>query len=89
MESQEEERRQCFFITPIGDGDSMERRRSDDLLHVLRPVLNELGYDLARGDEFPDPGQIVPQVLDHIATADVIIADVTGRNPNVYYELAA
>ena len=81
-------RKQCFFITPIGLKDSAERQRSDDLLHVLRPLLDQLGYDMTRADEDPDPGQIMPQVLDSIANADVVIADVSGRNPNVYYELA-
>jgi hypothetical protein len=81
-------RKQCFFITPIGKIDSPERVRSDELLHVLRPVLDQLGYDLTRGDEDPTPGQIMSQVLESIARADVLIADVSGSNPNVYYELA-
>ncbi len=45
--------KQCFFITPIGKIDSPERERSGELLHVLRPVLDQLGYGLTRSDEDP------------------------------------
>lgn len=83
------EPKSAFFITPIGAVGSPERFRADQLHdHVLTQLLSELGYRLTRGDRDPDPGQILEAVLEQIVHADLIIADITGRNPNVFYELA-
>jgi hypothetical protein len=36
----------------------------------------------------PDPGRITPQIVEKLKTADLVIADITFNNPNVYYELS-
>jgi len=33
------------------------------------------------------PGPIIEQIWEYLNKAEIIIADVTGRNPNVFYEL--
>lgn len=40
-----------------------------------------------RADEIAKPGRITDQIIDAIGAADVVIADITGRNPNVFWEL--
>lgn len=40
-----------------------------------------------RADEIARPGRITEQIIDAITTADVVIADISGLNPNVIYEL--
>jgi hypothetical protein len=37
---------------------------------------------------FTGPNAIIHDVWDHIARARVLIAELTGKNPNVFYELA-
>lgn len=80
----------CFFISRIGNPDSQERRESDKLLDfVVRPTLRKLGYDLpVRADHISMPGTITMQVFEHLWADDLVIADLTGHNPNVFYELA-
>lgn len=79
----------CFVICPIGDEDSEIRKRSDRLLkHVLSPVLAENGYCALRADHIPKVGLITSQVINLIIESPLVIADLTGSNPNVYYELA-
>lgn len=81
----------CFLIGPIGDEGSEERRTADWLLKgVVKPVLeNEpFKYRVQRADEFSDPGMITEQALTAAMEADLVIADLTGRNPNAFYELA-
>lgn len=40
-----------------------------------------------RADLDLTPGQITPQMVKELIESPVVIADLTGRNPNVYYEL--
>jgi hypothetical protein len=85
----EKDRRTCFVIAPIGAPDSEERRRSDQVLkHIISPAAKECGYDTVRADQISEPGMITSQVIQHVVQDPLVIADLTGRNPNVFYELA-
>src|SRR2546425_2296145 len=81
-------RQSCFVISPIGPPDSETRTKSDQVLkHIIRKAL-ELGYAVERADEITRPGVITVQIVQRVFEADLVVADLTGRNPNVYYELA-
>jgi len=79
----------CFFIAPIGGIDSEIRKRSDQLLnHVIRPAAQVFEYEAIRADQISEPGIITTQVVQHIMDDAMVVADLTGKNPNVFYELA-
>ncbi len=79
----------CFVISPIGDPDSDTRKRSDQVLkHVIRPAAVTCGYEAVRADEIDKPGMITSQVIQHVVNDALVVADLTERNPNVFYELA-
>lgn len=63
----------------------------DDLREVYaeiyRPACEANGLKCWRVDEITRPGSITRDIVDGIFDADVIIADLTDRNPNVFYEL--
>src|SRR5947209_17192970 len=81
--------KKCFVIAPIGELGSPERKRSDVIYkYVISPAVESCEYKPLRADRIPDPGIITQQVIQHIVEADLVIADLTGRNPNVFYELA-
>ena len=83
------EQKSCFVIAPIGEIDSNTRIRSDLILKFLIcPVAEDCGYAAVRADHISKPGLISPQVIECIAEADLVIADLTEGNPNVFYELA-
>ncbi|MCW5963963.1 MAG: hypothetical protein KIT83_07985 [Bryobacterales bacterium] len=80
----------CFFVSRIGDPNSQERQFSDRLLRfIVAPVLERCGYQQpVRADHITQPGVITTQVFTHLWNDDLVIADLTGNNPNVFYELA-
>ena len=81
-------KKMCFAITPIGGPESEVRRRSDKILrHIIKPIVEELGYENVRADEIAQPGMITDQVIRSLLEADLVVADLTGGNPNVFYEL--
>lgn len=81
---------ECFFIAPIGDDGTEIRRRSDGVRDwVVRPAAEAAaGLQTVRADEVGQPGQITAQAVQHCLKAKAAVADLTGGNPNVYYELS-
>ena len=53
----------------------------------MKAVAARLGVSMERADDFFSAGSVVVDVWNAIAHARVLIADCTGRNPNVFYEL--
>lgn len=84
-----ESRKKCFVITPIGPEGSDIRREADGLLDaVIKPVLERMGFDASAAHHMADAGSITRQVLRRLLDDDLVIANLTGLNPNVMYELA-
>lgn len=82
------DKKSCFVIGPIGDPGSPMRAWADAILdHVIIPALGDQ-YDPIRSDRLPEPGMITVQIVDRVLNSDLVIADLTAANPNVYYELA-
>ncbi len=64
------------------------RRRSNWILrNLVRPVCDQCGYSVVRADEIRESGLITREVVRRLMTEDLVIADITGWNPNVLYEL--
>lgn len=54
---------------------------------VIKPVCDELNIECLRADEYNYPGSIIKDILDSIRDSDIIIADITPDNANVYFEV--
>lgn len=79
--------KRCFFVTPIGQDGSPERKNSDDVLEFLiDPICKELSFDVIRVDKINTVDKINETVLHELRTADLVIVDMTDHNPNVFYE---
>lgn len=71
----------CFAIMPFKEG--MDRIYEE----VISKTLIEHGLTPIRADRIFDTKPIMISIMEKINEAELIIADVTGRNPNVFYEL--
>jgi hypothetical protein len=81
--------RKCFVISPIGEPGSTMREQADDVLeYIIQPALKEINISAVRADKLAEPGLITNQMIEAILTYDLCIADLSGHNPNVFYELA-
>ena len=73
--------RNCFVIMPFaGEFEGIWET-------IIRPTVEQAGDTCVRADDFFSPGVIMDDVLKRISEADYLIADLTHRNPNVFYEL--
>ena len=66
------------FAKPIGDHYQL----------IFEPAIKKAGLTPVRADnEIFGTGKIIDQVWTGINSAKVLIAELTNRNPNVFYEL--
>ena len=63
----------------------------DDLKPVydefIKPILSESGYEVKRADDIESQQNILRDIVESIYSSDLIVADLTDTNPNVFYEL--
>ena len=71
----------CFVLMPMSD-DFIELY--DD---VIKPAVEKAGLKCEYAGDILDPGIIMEDIWDRIERARLIIADLTERNPNVFYEV--
>lgn len=82
-------RKLCFVISPIGEEGSGIREKADEVfMYVIKPVLEPLGYDVIRADKIDESGIITTQIIQKLIDADIVVADLSEKNPNVFYELS-
>ena len=54
---------------------------------LLKPALSEAGCDPFRADGEASAGDIRTDMFFELITADLVVADISINNPNVFYEL--
>ncbi|MFI8372611.1 hypothetical protein ACIGCH_00700 [Pseudomonas helleri] len=69
-----------FLITPFHDA------YKDEHL-AIKEACGMLGLACVRGDEVFKEGNILKHIVEQILSARYVIANLNGRNPNVYYEV--
>ena len=74
------EKNRCFFLMPFSDA-------FDNIYGTVKDILLESGYSCDRVDEITDSKPIISKIMVEILKAQYIIVDLTGCNPNVFYEL--
>ncbi|MCP5141960.1 MAG: hypothetical protein H6980_06380 [Gammaproteobacteria bacterium] len=77
----ENDRKDLFMLMPF----------SDQLLPVytdhVKKVVEKEGFNIKRGDDLFTSHEIMKDVWKSIVGSQAVIAECTGRNPNVFYEI--
>jgi hypothetical protein len=81
-------KKSCFVISEFGADDATRVERKQTLKHLVKKVLEPKGYEVQRADDIDDVGQITHQIIERLLDDDLVVADLTSLNPNVFYELA-
>jgi len=71
----------CFYVGPFS-----EPFNSIYKDHIA-PVFEKHGIEIRRADDIYSTGVIMEDVWVGINSASMVIAEMTGRNPNVMYEV--
>jgi len=70
----------CFIAMPFSE-------EFDAVFNCIKKALKNENLAALRTDELLGGGHIIEDILEGIATSEIVVVDVTGRNPNVFYEL--
>lgn len=80
--------KKCFVVSPIGNDGTETRVNADKLFkYIIKPVCEECDFEAIRVDQLNDANSITQTIIEHLESADLVIADITGHNPNVFYEM--
>ena len=81
------DKKTCFVISIIGKENSSERIHADNVFnHIIQPALaNE--FDVTRADKMYHADKIDNKIFSSLKDADLVVADLTGKNPNVFLEV--
>ena len=74
----------CFVLMPF---DELNDIQSVYQNHIKPILVNKCGLRCERADDIYNISGIMQSVWEGINRAKLIVADLTGRNPNVFYEL--
>jgi nucleoside 2-deoxyribosyltransferase len=80
-------------MTPLGKNLSVfvvmpfAKEFFDEYELAIKPACLQAGADCTRVDEQLFMENILDRIYGQIAKCDVIVAEMTGRNPNVFYEV--
>jgi len=72
----------CFVLMPFGD-DMLQQVYE---VHI-KPTVERVGLQCKRVDDMLGPAAIMVDIWKGIKSARVVLAELTGQNPNVFYEL--
>jgi nucleoside 2-deoxyribosyltransferase len=74
------ERRLCFVLIPFD-------KEFNTVYSKIKEIASERGYYCSRDSEMSGHSVIMDTIKEMIMRSDLIIADLSSKNPNVFYEL--
>src|SRR6266704_7055251 len=74
-----------FVAMPFGNKEGIDFNKiySD----LIKPALESVGFEVFRADEEMRAGDIRTDMFQELLLADLVVADLSIDNPNVWYEL--
>ena len=75
-------KKKVFMVMPFSDNVA-----DNNYEHSIKPTCESFDLEVRRADEIFSTNPIYEDIVKEIQDASIIIVDITGKNPNVFYEL--
>ena len=86
--NQKKEQKNCFVIMPFSSTNSCTEDEWNEIFkNVIKPAVEESGFNYKCERANSQFETIIEHILDKLNRSQLVIADITDRNPNVLYEL--
>ena len=76
-----ENKQRAFVLMPFED--ELEWAYTD----LIQPAFSAAGFDVIRADDIENQQNILRDIVVSISDFELVVAELTYSNPNVYYEL--
>lgn len=87
-EETKEELKTCFIVMPISNADGYDPGHFNRVYeYIIKPACKAAGFTASRADDTKHTNTIILDILNQIVKADMVICDLSSKNPNVMYEL--
>jgi len=54
---------------------------------AVEPLVREIGFEPLRLDDVHSPGIIINDIINNLSESSIVLAEISEKNANVYYEL--
>ena len=71
----------CFMLMPFGGWNDKYYEQ------IYKVAIKDAGFEPVRADDLFHTGSVVDQIWEQVRKAKVLLAELTGKNANVFYEL--
>jgi hypothetical protein len=86
---------EAFVIVPFGNNQEYRDANNESnyvFESIIKPAIedvftNKVIIKVTRGVDRNIPRPITTEIIKSIARSDIVVTDLTGRNPNVFLEL--
>lgn len=81
-------KKKCFVIMPFSTTKSCSENRWAQIFdYIIKPAVEDSGLGYVCERSSADRQNLIKGILEALNEANVVIADLTDSNPNVFYEL--
>ncbi|MBL4942275.1 MAG: hypothetical protein JKY81_11500 [Colwellia sp.] len=87
MTDEKEEKPVCGIIMPISSIDGCSSEHWADVQSIIKESVISAGFEANLVSDSDDVGIIQKRIVQNIYTNEVVVCDVSGKNPNVMFEL--
>ncbi|MBS4720962.1 hypothetical protein J4G62_11925 [Aeromonas caviae] len=82
-----EDKNICGVVMPISSIDGCNESHWSDVLDIISEAIEEAGFEANLVSNADDAGIIHKRIIQNLYDNPVVVCDVSGKNPNVMFEL--
>ena len=77
----------CGIVRPIAEMDGCSAQHWSDVHSIMADTLESVGFTTRLVSDADEIGVIQGRIVKNLYEADLVVCDVSGKNPNVMFEL--
>lgn len=86
-EKKEKRLPKCGIVMPISPIDGCSSEHWADVLNIIKESVENSGFEANLVSDADDSGIIQKRIIHNLYSNEIVVCDVSGKNPNVMFEL--
>ncbi len=77
----------CGIVMPISSTEGCSAEHWTEVLTIIKEVINDAGFEPKLVSDADDSGIIQKRIIQNLYKNEIVVCDVSAKNPNVMFEL--